>query len=323
MNLKSRNQYKERVLLVSILVFSLYQANGQQTPLYPKSYWIFNPYIYNPAMVGSKDFLSIGVDASFQGKSNTQLISGNTRISKAKTGYFSSPDIIEFKNFGIGGSVFRDVNGLSQNYGISASGSYQIPLNKGKLSFLSFGASIKGVYNRLDQDSTMPDASVKNTFYPNLDLGIYYYGTNLFTGVSSVNVLGNPEKHDSLGNYRIPVTRQYFFTAGYKILLESSMNIVLEPSVLIFANDSALTRLTDNINPIIKLYMEDFCFGASFRKGGEISFFSQFRYPKFYVGAFYELANKSPYYKKEPLVEFTFGINIQPDKSRLSHHSHW
>jgi hypothetical protein len=136
-------------------------------------------------------------------------------------------------------------------------------------------------------------------------------------------VLGNPKKPDSLGNYKIPVKRQYFFSAGYKILLESSLNIVLEPSVLIFANDSALTKLSDNINPIVKLYMEDFCLGASFRKSGEISFFSQFRYPMFYVGAFYELANKTPFYKKEPVIEFTIGINIQPDKSRLSNHSHW
>jgi hypothetical protein len=100
------------------------------------------------------------------------------------------------------------------------------------------------------------------------------------------------------------------------------MNIVLEPSVLVFANDSAITDISSNINPIIKLYMEDFCIGASFRHGGKFSFFSQFRYPKFYVGAFYELAKSTPYYKKEPVVEFTLGINIQPDKSKLSNHSH-
>ena len=101
------------------------------------------------------------------------------------------------------------------------------------------------------------------------------------------------------------------------------MNIVLEPSVLISATDSTFGKITDNINPIIKLYLEDFCIGTSFRSGGKISLFGQFRYPRFYVGAYYELASKTPYYKNKPIVEFTLGINIQPDKSRLTKHSHW
>jgi type IX secretion system PorP/SprF family membrane protein len=323
MGLKSRNQVIGRVLFVVMITFSFHTAEGQQTPLYPFSYWVFTPYIYNPAIAGSKDFLSIGANASFQGKSNTQLISGNMRISKAKTGYFLSPEMREFKNTGIGGSVFRDVNGLSTNLGISAAASYQIPLSTSKLSFLSFGAAIKGVYNTIDYDTTKPDLPAKKTFYPNADLGIYYFSTNFFIGVSAVNLLGNPEKPDSLGNHRIPLKRQYYFTTGYKILLEESMNIVLEPSVLIFANDSAITNISDNINPVLKLYVEDFCFGTSFRSGGNYSFFTQFRYPKFFVGAFYEVAKKSPYFKKEPIFEFTLGINIQPDKSRLSNHSHW
>jgi type IX secretion system PorP/SprF family membrane protein len=190
MDLKSVKQVITRVFAVLILVFSFQSANGQQTPLYPVSYWVFNPYIYNPAIAGSKDFLSIGVNASFQGKSNTQMISGDTRISKAKSGYFSSPDFIEFKNVGVGGSIFRDVNGLSENIGLNAAGSYQIPLSIGKLSFISFGGAVKGVYNTLDKDSTAADGSAKKTFYPNLDLGIYYYGVNLFVGLSGTNILG-------------------------------------------------------------------------------------------------------------------------------------
>jgi type IX secretion system PorP/SprF family membrane protein len=265
----------------------------------------------------------MGVNAAFQGNSSSQLISGNTRISKTKSGYFSSPDILEFKNIGIGGSVFKDINGLSRNIGISASGSYQFPLNTTHLSFLSFGVTVKGVYNTLDNDSTGPAHSFKKTFFPDFDLGIYYYGTSFFTGLSATNIIGNPWKSDSLEIFKIPVSRQYFFTAGYKILLSKSMNIVLEPSVLIFVNDSTIRKISDNINPIIKLYLEDFCFGTSFHSDRKISFFAQYRYPRFYLGAFYELPEKTAYFKKSPIVEFTLGINIQTDKSRFSNHSHW
>jgi type IX secretion system PorP/SprF family membrane protein len=322
MNLKSKSKVSGRVFLVFIFVFSFCIAKGQQTPLNPISYWVFNPYIYNPAIVGSKDFLSIGLNAAFQGESNSQLISGSGRISKTKSGYFSSPDIIEFKNIGVGGAVFNDINGLSKNIGLSASGSYQIPMNTRNLSFLSFGVSIKGVYNNLT-DSVGPRKSYKKTFYPDFDLGIYYYGTSFYAGLSSTNILGNPWKSDSLEIFKIPVQRQYFFTAGVKILLSKSLNIVLEPSALIIVNDSTKGKITDNINPIIKLYLDNFCFGSTFNSNGKISFFSQFRYPKFFVGAYYEFAKKTAYFRKTPIVEFTLGMNIQPDKSRLSNHSHW
>jgi type IX secretion system PorP/SprF family membrane protein len=323
MDLKSKKKVIGRVLLIFIFISPFYITNAQQTPLSPISYWVFTPYIYNPAIVGSKDFLSIGVNAAFQGNSNTQLLSGNTRISKTKSGYFSSPDIVEFKNTGIGGSIFRDINGISNNIGISASFSYQIPLTTRKLSFLSFGISLKGVYNTLDNDSVGPAHSFKKTFYPDFDMGIYFYGTSFFAGLSSTNILGNPWKSDTLEIFKIPVSRQYFFTAGFKILLSKPINLVLEPSVLIVASDSTIRKISDNINPVIRLYLEDFCIGTCFSSGGKISFFTQYRYPKFFVGAYYELAKKTAFFKNTPLIEFTLGINIQPDKSRFSNHSHW
>lgn len=323
MDLKSKRQVTGKALLMLLLIFSFRMTEGQQTPLNSISYWVFSPYIYNPAIAGSKDFLSIGFNAAFQGESNTQLISGNTRISKTKSGYFTSPDITEFKNLGIGGSLFRDVNGLNRNMGLSLSASYQIPLTSRKLSFLSLGISIKGVSNIIDIESVTPGKGSIKTFYPDLDLGIYYYGANFFTGLSIVNILGNPVDVKNLAGYKLPATNLSFFTAGYKILLNKSLNIVLEPSVLISVNDSTFSNFKDNINPILKLYLDDFCFGTAYRNDGKISFFTQFRYPKFYVGAYYELAKKTPYFKKNPLVEFTFGINIQPDKSRLSNHSRW
>ena len=113
----------KKLVIVLSLFFSFSILNGQQTPLNPVSYWVFVPYIYNPAIVGSKDFISVDLNTTFLGKSNTQILSGNTRFSKIKPGYFSSPGIFEFKNVGVGGSVFRDKIGLTTNYGASAAGS--------------------------------------------------------------------------------------------------------------------------------------------------------------------------------------------------------
>jgi type IX secretion system PorP/SprF family membrane protein len=323
MDLNSKKQIIGRILLICLFVFSLSKTDGQQTPFNPISYWVFTPYIYNPGMIGSKDYISVGINAAFQGNSNSQLLSGNRRISKTRSGYFSSPDITEFKNIGAGGSVFRDLKGISENIGISASGSYQIPLNTRKLSFLSFGVTVKGVSNTLDNDSVGPARYFKKTFYPDFDMGLYYYGTSFFAGLSATNILGNRNKSVDLAIPRVRESRQYFFTAGFKILLSKPMNIVLEPSVFVFENDSAMSKITEYINPIIKLYLEDFCFGSSLSSGGKISFFTQYRYPKFYVGAYYEIAKKTAYFKKAPIVEFTLGFYIQPNRSRLTNHSRW
>jgi type IX secretion system PorP/SprF family membrane protein len=312
-----------RMLLIVAATNISYISVAQQTPLNPLSYWVFTPYIYNPAMVGSKDYVTLDFNAAFEGKSNAELLSGNARLSRTKPGYFSSPQLKEFNSVGLGGSIFNDKNGNSRNIGINAAGSYQIPLSNKNLSFLSFGAAIKGVYNILDSSALEPGNSSKKTFYPNVDAGVYYYGTNFFTGVSAINLLGNPGVADTLGNYEIPVSRQYFFTIGYKFIFSKSKNIVLEPSILIDAVDSTFGKIADNINPIIKLYIDNFCIGSYFLSDGNTSFFFQYRYPRFYIGAFYELPRKTAYYKKSPIVEFTLGINFITDKSKLSRQSRW
>lgn len=323
MNLKIDIRILSRVVLTLLACNFITQASAQQTPLNPLSYWVFTPYVYNPAMVGSKDFLTLDLNAAFEGSSNAQILSGNTRLSKTNPGYFNSPKLKEFNGFGLGGSVFNDLNGSSHNIGVSAAGSYQIPASAKELSFFSFGASIKGVYNMLDTSETDAGSKMSNTFYPNIDLGIYYYGTNLFTGVSAINLLGNPGKADSLGHYNIPVSRQYFFTIGYKFLLSKNMNIVLEPSLLIDAVDSTFGDIGDNINPILKLYLDNFMIGSYFLSDGNTSFFFQYRFPRIYIGAFYELPRQTAYYKKPPIVELTLGLNFQVDKSRFSKRSQW
>jgi len=101
--------------------------------------------------------------------------------------------------------------------------------------------------------------------------------------------------------------------------------MVLEPSILVAATDSTFDDISHNISPILKLYIGNFCLGTSFSTGStdKISFFGQFRYPGFYVGAYYELASKTAYYSDKPLVEFTLGLNLHYNKPNLTKRSHW
>ena len=318
---------KKLVSFIFILTVFFLKSDGQQVPLNPVSYKFFSPFIFNPAIAGSKDYSSINMLSTIYKNTSSQLISADTRLSKTIPGYFTSEDIRGFRNIGTGLTVFNDLNGNSRNIGAIGAMAYHIPMDKNYLSFLSFGAAVKGVYNyperSLVNDTVFPVPSMEETFYPNLDLGVYYYNSKLFAGISATNFLGNPEDPDSLGVYGIPLSRQYFFHAGYKILLGRTSNIVLEPSVLINADDSNYREITSNIHPILKLYMMDFCVGYYYSDKSNFSFFFQYRYPRLYLGAFFELPKKSAYYIREPLIEITAGFNFAKKKTRIIDCSRW
>jgi type IX secretion system PorP/SprF family membrane protein len=312
----------KKILLILFLAFTLKVSEGQQTPLNPVSYRIFSPFIFNPAITGSKDFLSADLIAGSTGKNKSQIISGNTRLSKKGQDYFSSPAATKFTNIGLGGYLFNDLNGLSRNTGAGLSGSYHVQLDKQALSFLSFGASAKAVYNRYSGNPDLSD-SAKNTFFPNFDAGIYYYSPSFYAGFSSTNILGNPEETDSLSISVIPVSRQLFFQAGYRFVLNRSLNILLEPSVIINTDDSFSEKLSEMIQPALKLYAGDFCVGTYFSDFNKMSFFLQFKYPKFYLGTYFALPNDSPFYKKSITAEFAIGINFSGFKTGFPGVNHW
>jgi type IX secretion system PorP/SprF family membrane protein len=320
------------LLIVFVLLTPLKSINGQQLPLRPVSYRIFTPLILNPAIVGSKDFGSLDLIASWQGKNATegkyvsQILSGSTRLSKKAPGSFFTPKYKNFINIGLGGYLFNEESYKSRNMGASLSFSYQLPLNKNLLSFLSFGASIKGLYSKKDSIASADPLlmqEVRHLFYPNIDFGIYYYGPNMFAGISATNLLGNPESPDSLGVFYFPVTRQYYFLAGYKILISRRLNIVIEPSVILNLNEDESQKLTDFIKPMIKIYLQDFCIGSYFHDNDKISLFFQYKYPRFYIGTYLELPKDRPYFKTELNFELAIGISFSEKKSKYNKYYHW
>jgi hypothetical protein len=141
--------------------------------------------------------------------------------------------------------------------------------------------------------------------------------------VSATNILGNPEKCDSAGHYSVPVSRQYFFNAGFKIVFSRKLNIVLEPSVIANTGDSLSNELTDMIHPGLKLYLWNFCMGTYLNDYDKIPFFFQYKYPGFYIGTFFELPRNTPFYKKDITAEIVIGLNIANKNLGYKRNGHW
>lgn len=312
----------KKVFILLLLVIAFQATNGQQIPVRPISYRIFTPFIFNPAIAGSKDFFSIDLITSNQGKVNSQIISGNTRLLKINPGYTLSPKSVKFTNLGLGGSIYNDLNGHSRNAGMNLTGAYHFPVDQVKLSFLSLGLSVKGIYHHYDEDTDTGDPAT-NIFMPELDAGLYYYNTRLFAGFSVTNIIGRHENPDTLSTYIIPVSRQYFLQLGYKFIVSRSLNLVFEPSVIVHSDDSLFQKTTEVISPVLKIYAEKFCAGTYLSKNSTISFFLQYKYPGFYIGTFFELPKNSPFYKTPLVAEFALGINLSSKKSGFSRPYHW
>lgn len=291
---------------------------GQQTPFNPISYRVYDPFVLNPAAAGSKDYFLVNGVASFQGKYKSQLITGNARICKKTEGFFPSAQSRDFTNFGVGGTVFNDVSDTSKSAGFSIAASYHIRINKQSTSFISIGASVKGIYNRLYTKSTVVDgARPQETYLPNVDLGVYLYGSRFTAGLSATNLLGS---EDSLG---IPVKPEYFLTAGYKFVLSRSLDIVFEPSLIAHTGDSLSGELKDILNPMIKLYIENICIGTYFNNYGNNSFFFQYNFPAVSIGTYFEYPKGTPFYKQELVAEFTLGLNLSRLRFRNKDPLHW
>jgi type IX secretion system PorP/SprF family membrane protein len=291
---------------ISIINLNL---SGQHTPFNPISGRVFTPFTINPAIAGSKDFMALDLSAVIQGPDISQLLSGNTRIAKKGPRYFGAPVAKSFTKIGVGTALFNDVTSTSRNLGVSVSASYHMPLNEKNLSFFSAGIAIKGIYNMMD---SIPDISApqKNSFIPNIDAGIYFYGQKFFAGISATNILGSMIDSADMAIYNIPVSRQYFLLAGYKFVLSRSLNIVLEPSLIVNLDDSLDFGNKNTYNPMLKLYMDAFCIGAYLHDYDNLTFFFQYKFPKLYVGTLIDFPRNVPFFKRDLTVEIAAGINF-------------
>lgn len=307
---------KKKVLFI-VLFFPFIISSGQETPVNPVANKVFTPFVFNPAIAGSKDFLSVDLLAALQNKQYTQLLGANTRIKKKGGNDLLNSSMKEFSNIGIGGYVFNDLTGDYRNAGMSIAGAYHIPMGREKLSFLSLGIAAKGIFSHYPGDADLGKPE-RDTIFPNLDAGIYFYNPVFYAGISATNILTGTPVNDT-----IPVSEKYFFNAGFKIVASRKLNIILEPMVIASMGDTLPDKIRDIIHPGLKLYLGNFCMGSYLNDYDRIPFFFQYKYPGFYIGTFFELPRNTPFYKKEITAEIVIGLNITRNNPSYNRRGQW
>jgi type IX secretion system PorP/SprF family membrane protein len=243
------------------LLASALFMRAQQTPQYTQ--YMVNPYLYNPALAGSEDFvdLKVGYRAQWVGLENaptTMYVSAHAPIKEhsmrhARNDHEAYP--------GIGGFVMQDKTGPISNLRMNGSFSYNIPISQGKWFgalhhqdgirlTLGMSAGVNqyeidptGFYMRNNDGSQTPITddlgqvdpllSGGTTIRPDASFGAwFYFGEMFYVGASANQILNSKIDIDEIGtDLDGRLNPHYNAVAGGKF--SAGYNLWVLPSVMV------------------------------------------------------------------------------------------
>jgi len=215
-------------ILTGCLLLMLIRLPAQQDPLFTQ--YMYNKMAFNPAYAGSGGAFATDLIARFQW----------TGLEGApRTFSFSAQTPLRNRHIGLGLYVYSDELGPSVDYGAMGAFAWRILF---PTSTLCFG--IQAGFKKMDVNWGMLDAKdpgdpatlnqVTNRMVPDADFGLYYYGSNFYSGLSVKHLFQNEmltttTSPDGTTGYT-RLLRSWYAMAGGVIPLGD--NLVLLPSAL-------------------------------------------------------------------------------------------
>jgi len=230
------------------------KTEAQQHPSLTQ--FMFNKSIFNPASVGEGDenCASVFYRSQWVGFDGAPVTMGAN---------FNMPKLTA--SMGAGLTVYSDNLGKYRRIQMEGNYSYSILLNN--QSRLIFGLRA-GVLNLSfsDLNWVSPDgnagadpsivSSTNSSWSPNFGVGFTYMADKLYLGASVLNLL---EQNNQLDEVKILQKRQYYFTGGYNIRINSTFNLM--PNILL-STDLSSVNLDVNLNTVIN---KDIIVGLSYK----------------------------------------------------------
>lgn len=217
---------KKIVYIIFIVLLSEFAANAQQMPQY--SQYMFNDFIVNPAVAGSKEY--------YQARSNNRY-QWIGIVDAPKTYILSIYGPDKKKDIGYGGYAFNDVVGPTSRTGIYGAYSYNflidgnVRLSLGlAVGLLQFKIDGSKVILHDDGDPSFGDAMyVKYT--PDATFGSYIYAPKYYGGLGFSQLFGNKIKFKDVESIDHSNLKQHLFmNAGY--FYDINDDFTLEPSFM-------------------------------------------------------------------------------------------
>lgn len=281
---------KKGLLIIGMLMLIVGSADAQQ--LARRSQFLFNTYLTNPAVAGTKLYSPISASfrnqwAGFDGAPKTYLLSGHTGLPN---------------RIGVGGIFFHDDTGGSfSRTGAEFTGTYHVDLNN--QDAVSFGLS--GVVTQfrfdgtdlevLDQNDQALLGNMESGLNFDANFGMMVYGPNYFFGFAIPNLLQT----------RLPVSgfieddnrnmRHFHFMGSY--YYELNEEFAIQPSALARFTTATPVQMDFLIKAI---YMDMVWAGVTYRHNDAVALALGFEYDRYAIGYSYDItttdaANFSPH----------------------------
>jgi len=215
----------KRILSFTLSLFTL-GAVAQQLPEF--SQYLYNDFLLNPAIAGTKDYAPVTLSARMQW----------VGFNNAPTMQIGSINGALTKNVGLGLTVTNVTTGPISNTSMQLAYSYRIKLNEN--TRLSFGIAPMLIQQSLQKDKLTLDNQNDNTFnrisgktmIADANAGVYLYGKKYFVSLSVPQLLENKVRlGDALFTERL--RRTYVLYGGYDFAVKEKF--VLTPSILVKA----------------------------------------------------------------------------------------
>lgn len=260
----------KKLLTILIIAASAGSALSQQE--YTYTFFGDNVAFYNPAAVGENDYTALTGTfrkqwVGFDGSPTSGGITFDMPLKKV--------------NMGVGGMVYQDHVGVTNQTKVAAIYSYHVKLNEKHTLAFGINAGFDIVNTKFenlvywDQDDEVYDNNYVNVFVPHFGFGAHYYTEKLHIGISIPRMISmNSDQFNSINFENAPsMVTHYYLSAGYKFDLKNDFS--LKPSILL--------KYTNNVTPqgdisLICFYKEMIGLGAAYKSLGFASSFVQYNY---------------------------------------------
>jgi len=272
----------KRILIgIGLLLMMSLGCFGQQLPQF--SQYMFNYFVLNPAVAGTKNYAQFRADSrdqwvGMEGHPRTQTLSFNMPMMGGRLGG--------------GGFFFNDRIGPVSRTGLSLAYAYHMTINK--KSALSFGlsGSYYSMVLRTEElkfedglnaaaDNALTANNLKG-FYPNFGSGLYYFHERYYAGFSVPELVKIKVKSNDF--FAITQDRHYYLLGGYLLKLREGYTV--EPSFLIKYVKGA--PLSVDLNAIFQFYGK-FNAGMSYRYRDALVFLIGYNFERVHVAYSYDL----------------------------------
>ena len=213
--------------LVCLAIYLLCKVgHAQQLPVFTQ--YIFNKYVFNPAVTGTEDNFSATANYRYQWQGITDA---------PRTYILSLHGPHKFKNFGLGGALYTDVTGPTSKTGMYLSYAYHIRVaDETKLSLgLSGGLMQYRVDGTKINLANPGDLTLANTLMtrmvPDFGFGVYLYNKKFFCGLSVPQFIQAQLDFSDDGTQTLSnLTSHFYLNTGYTFQVNREFS--LEPSMM-------------------------------------------------------------------------------------------